>query len=141
LLSVKSLSIMQGLCGYSPLNEIMSEIASSTSSKQLLNRLRNFYQSLEDIAILFLAPLLAVAVYFLLKVFGLEGDNAIYTIADVSFSIGLVPEEVIRTLIQFTTSRLKREEDSVALEKEALTKKQTTQTKENSNESSNSHAK
>ena len=119
----------------------MSEIASSTSSKQLLNRLRNFYQSLEDIAILFLAPLLAVAVYFLLKVFGLEGDNAIYTIADVSFSIGLVPEEVIRTLIQFTTSRLKREEDSVALEKEALTKKQTTETKENSNESSNSHAK
>jgi hypothetical protein len=82
---------MQGLCGYSPLNEIMSEIASSTSSKQLLNRLSNFYQSLEDIAIPFLAPLLAVAVYFLLKVFGLEGDNAIYTIADVSFSIGLVP--------------------------------------------------
>ena len=138
---MKSLAIMQGLCGYSPLNEIMSEIASSTSSKQLLNRLRNFYQSLEDIAILFLAPLLAVAVYFLLKVFGLEGDNAIYTIAVVSFSIGLVPEEVIRTLIQFTTSRLKREEDSVALEKEALTKKQTTETKENSNESSNSHAK
>jgi hypothetical protein len=132
---------MQGLCGYSPLNEIMSEIASSTSSKQLLNRLRNFYQSLEDIAILFLAPLLAVAVYFLLKVFGLEGDNAIYTIADVSFSIGLVPEEVIRTLIQFTTSRLKREGDSVVLEKEAITKKQTTETKENSNESSNSHAK
>jgi hypothetical protein len=132
---------MQGLCGYNPLNEIMSEIASSTSSERLLNRLRNFSQSLEDIAILFLAPLLAVAVYFLLKVFGLEGDNAIYTIADVSFSIGLVPEEVIRTLIQFTTSRLKREEDSVALEKEALTKKQTTETKENSNESSNSHAK
>ena len=118
---------MQGLCGYSPLNEIMSEIASSTSSERLLNRLSNFYQSLEDIAILFLAPLLAVAVYFLLKVFGLEGDNAIYTIADVSFSIGLVPEEVIRTLIQFTTSRLKREGDSVALEKEALTKKPTTE--------------
>jgi len=104
-------------------------------------RLRNFYQSLEDIAILFLAPLLAVAVYFLLKVFGLEGDNAIYTIAVVSFSIGLVTEEVIRTLIQFATSRLKREGDSVALEKEALTKKPTTETKEKSNESSNSHAK
>jgi hypothetical protein len=127
---VKSLAIMQGLCGYNPLNEIMSEIASSTSSERLLNRLRNFSQSLEDIAILFLAPLLAVAVYFLLKVFGLEGDNAIYTIAVVSFSIGLVPEEVIRTLIQFTTSRLKREGDSVALEKEAITKKQTAGSKE-----------
>lgn len=85
-----------------------------------------------------MAPLLAVAVYFLLKVFGLEGDNAIYTIAVVSFSIGLVTE---RTLIQFTTSILKREGDSVALEKEALTKKPTTETIEKSNESSNSHAK
>lgn len=97
--------------------EIMSEIASSTASERLLDRLRNFYQSLEDIAILFLAPLLAIAVYFLLKVFGLEGDNAIYTIAVVSFSIGLVTEEVIRTLIQFTTSRLKREGDSTVPEK------------------------
>lgn len=65
-----------------------------------------FYESLKDIAFFSLAPLLAIAVYFLLFAFGLSGDNAIYTQAVISFSIGLVTEDVIRTLIRFTQERL-----------------------------------
>ena len=65
-----------------------------------------FFESLRDIALFFLSPLLAIAVYFLLVVFGLSGTNSIYTIAVVSFSIGLVTEDVIQTLIRFTQEKL-----------------------------------
>lgn len=70
------------------------------------DRMAIFYESLKDIAFFSLAPLLAIAVYFLLFAFGLSGDNAIYTQAVISFSIGLVTEDVIRTLIRFTQERL-----------------------------------
>jgi hypothetical protein len=79
-----------------------------TKSSQLESpdRLEVFYESLKDIAFFSMAPLLAIAVYFLLFAFGLSGDNAIYTQAVISFSIGLVTEDVIRTLIRFTQERL-----------------------------------
>lgn len=80
-----------------------------SDAEKRVNKIRNFYQSLEDIALLFLAPLLAIAVYFLLTVFGLEGGNSIYTIAVISFTVGLVTEEVVQALIRFTTSKLKEE--------------------------------
>ena len=70
------------------------------------DRMAIFYESLKDIAFFSLAPLLAIAVYFLLFAFGLSGDNVIYTQAVISFSIGLVTEDVIRTLIRFTQERL-----------------------------------
>jgi len=57
-----------------------------------------FYQSLEDLSLLFLAPLLAVAVWFLLVQAGTSG---IYTLALASFTIGLVTYEVIRALLRF----------------------------------------
>jgi len=90
-------------------NKELLEDAPKTDAEKRINKLRNFYQSLEDIALLFLAPLLAIAVYFLLTVFGLEGSNAVYVIAVISFSVGLVTEEVVQALIRFTTSRLKVE--------------------------------
>jgi hypothetical protein len=55
----------------------------------------------------FLAPLFAIAVYFLLTVFGLEGGNSIYTIAIISFTVGLVTEEVVKAFTGFTRSKLK----------------------------------
>lgn len=56
-----------------------------------------FNQSIEDLALLMLSPLLAVASYFLLLQGGLEqGDYP--TIAAVSFGAGLVTNEVIRRL-------------------------------------------
>ena len=71
-----------------------------------VTRLDLFYQSLEDIALMFLAPLLAIAVYFLLSIVGLEGPNAVYSLAVISFSIGLVTDEVINALIRFTREKL-----------------------------------
>jgi hypothetical protein len=70
-------------------------------------RLILFYHSLEDIALLFLAPLLAMAVWFLLTQAGVQGEGALYTIAVVSFTVGLITEEVIQSLIRFTSSALK----------------------------------
>jgi hypothetical protein len=67
-------------------------------------RKKIFYESLHDIALFFLAPLLAMAVYFLLFALGLsDDDNSIYTIAVISFTVGLVTENVIQRLIGFTT--------------------------------------
>jgi hypothetical protein len=57
-----------------------------------------FYQSLEDLALLFLAPLLAIAVWFLLV---LAGTDSKYTFALASFTIGLVTDEAIRALLRF----------------------------------------
>jgi hypothetical protein len=90
-------------------NKQLIEDTPKSDSEKRASKLRNFYQSLEDIALLFLAPLLAIAVYFLLTVFGLEGGNSIYTIAVISFTVGLVTEEVVQALIRFTTSKLKVE--------------------------------
>jgi hypothetical protein len=84
-------------------NQIENTENSQTKPK---DRIEVFYESLKDIAFFSLAPLLAIAVYFLLFAFGLSGDNAIYTQAVISFSIGLVTEDVIQALIRFTQERL-----------------------------------
>jgi hypothetical protein len=65
-----------------------------------------FHESLRDIALFSLAPILSVAVYFLLFAFGLSGQNSIYTLAVISFTVGLVTEDVIQTLIRFTQEKL-----------------------------------
>ena len=57
-----------------------------------------FYQSLEDLALLFLAPLLAIAVWFVLVLAGTESK---YTLALASLTIGLVTDEAIRALLKF----------------------------------------
>jgi hypothetical protein len=69
-------------------------------------RLWLFYHSLEDISLLFLAPLLAIAIWLLLIQAGMQGQEALPTIAVISFSVGLVTEEVVQALINFTKSTL-----------------------------------
>lgn len=64
-----------------------------------------FYESLRDIALFFLAPILSVAVYFLLLASGLSGVNSIYTLAVISFTVGLVTEDIIQKLIKFTLQK------------------------------------
>ena len=49
---------------------------------------------------------MAIAVYFLLTALGLNRLHAIYTLAAVSFSVGLVTEEEIQTLTTFTREKL-----------------------------------
>ena len=60
-----------------------------------------FYQSLEDLSLLFLAPLLSIAVWFLLTQSGMTSK---YIIAVSSFAVGLVTEEIVRALIRFAKS-------------------------------------
>ena len=73
---------------------------------EMNNRNWRFYHSLEDIALLFLAPLLAIGVWFLLDLAGIKGQSAINTIAVTSLTIGLITEEVIQMLIKFSGSAL-----------------------------------
>jgi hypothetical protein len=80
-----------------------SEGSETTKENQRLNL---FYASLEDIALLFLAPLLAIAIWFLLDQMGIQGQDAIQTIAVVSFTIGLITEEAVQALIKFSKSVL-----------------------------------
>lgn len=56
-----------------------------------------FYQSLEDLALLFLAPLLAIAIWFLLVQAGISSN---LTLALSSFTVGLVTDEVVRALLR-----------------------------------------
>jgi hypothetical protein len=65
-----------------------------------------FYKSLEDISLLFLSPLLAIAVYFVLVQGGLEEDSGVHILAAISFTVGLITDDVIRSLIEFTSSKV-----------------------------------
>jgi hypothetical protein len=72
-----------------------------------VSRMCLFYVSLHDLALFILSPLLAVVVWFVLSESGATG---LFTIAAVSFTVGLVTEEIIQTLIRFTTSVLRAAE-------------------------------
>ena len=61
-----------------------------------------FYQTLSDLSLIFLSPLLAIAVYL---VFFQGGTVSIYTLAAISISIGLVTKEAIGMLTNFVSSR------------------------------------
>ena len=65
------------------------------------------------IALLFLSPLLAIATWFLLNQAGLEGhqngtqgQSGIFILAAVSFTVGLVTNEVVQYLSNFVKKRL-----------------------------------
>jgi hypothetical protein len=63
---------------------------------------------LKDIKLFLLAPLLAIAVWFVLLQAEITND---YIIAVVSFTVGLVTEQVITTLTEFTSYILKGRKD------------------------------
>jgi hypothetical protein len=63
---------------------------------------------LDDVALFFLAPLLAIAVWFLLYHGGPTSPQAI---AVLSSTIGLITDEIIQALIRFTKSAFKNQEE------------------------------
>jgi hypothetical protein len=76
---------------------------------QVLQASRVFYESLRDIALFFLSPLLSIALWLVLTQ---GGTTSPFTLAAVSFTIGLVTREVIDALIGFARgilSSLKQE--------------------------------
>src|SRR5215216_30157 len=63
-----------------------------------------FHQSLKDVTLFLLSPLLAIALWFFLLQ-GVEGGTVEpYLIAIISFSVGLVTEQVIEALKQFASN-------------------------------------
>jgi hypothetical protein len=78
----------------------------SRGAEQGEDRLLSFYQSLQYIALFLLAPLLAVAVWFLLVQWETT-ENSIYTLAAVSFAVGLITEEIVLSLIRFARGLLR----------------------------------
>lgn len=78
------------------------------------SRLKRVYfnKSMQDIALLFLSPILAMATYFLLFTAGLNTEVDFNTLAVVSFSIGLVTDKVISRLQDFAGGLLGGNKDS-----------------------------
>jgi hypothetical protein len=65
-------------------------------------RIWTFYQSLSELALLFLAPLLAIATWFILT----QGEDIDkYIIAVISLAVGLVTDRIVNYLISFTSSK------------------------------------
>jgi hypothetical protein len=62
-----------------------------------------FKHSLRSLALFFLAPLLAIAIWFIVFQGGTTGK---YAIAAISFTIGLVTEEAIQAIISFARNIL-----------------------------------
>ena len=60
-----------------------------------------FYSSLYDVALIFLAPLLAAAVWFLIIQNGVDPVKGIFVLAVVSFAVGLATTNVVDALVNF----------------------------------------
>jgi hypothetical protein len=73
-----------------------------------------FYQSIGDLALLTLVPLLAIAAWFLL-IRGGSIDK--YVVATVSFTVGLVTNRIVTYLIGFTSSMFKSGDSSKPISK------------------------
>lgn len=65
-----------------------------------------FYQSLGDLTILFMAPLLSIITWFILTTGGTYDK---YIIATVSLAVGLISDNIINRLINFADTSFKRE--------------------------------
>ena len=72
-----------------------------------------FNNSMEDLSLIFLPPILAVASYFLLLQGGLNPIEGWPTFAVVSFAIGLISNEIIHKLESFAHSTLNDSEKNV----------------------------
>jgi hypothetical protein len=90
------------------LREKMQDVMKK-NGQHVINRTWLFYVSLHDLALFILSPLLAIVVWFVLSESGATG---LFTIAAVSFTVGLVTEEIIQTLMRFTSSVLRSAESA-----------------------------
>lgn len=71
------------------------------------------FENLRSLALIFLSPILAIGVWFILAQLGIQGQQqgvqgqtGIFVLAPVSFTIGLVTEEAVEYLISFAKERL-----------------------------------
>ncbi|HEY7228048.1 MAG TPA: hypothetical protein VH481_07975 [Nitrososphaeraceae archaeon] len=67
------------------------------------------WESIGELSEIVLSPFLAVAAWFLLSV---TTTPNIYTVALVSFTVGLVTKDIVQRLTEFTQSTMKSEKDA-----------------------------
>ena len=111
----------------SELRQELAQIAGEVEKKYLDKReaersklIRRFYvfKTLERLALIFLSPILAIAIWLLLSQLGLQvqqtnqGQTGIFLMAAISFTIGLVTNEAVNSLIAFANSVLSRSSDA-----------------------------
>lgn len=80
-----------------------------------------FNKSMEDIGLLFLSPLLAMATYFILVQGGIDAIQEPFTLAVISFAIGLATDKAVYSLERFAGGILGSKKDEER-EKELETK-------------------
>ncbi len=73
---------------------------------------KEFKESLSDVVLFLLAPLLAIAIWFILNQSGIEGESGKWTLAATSFTIGLVTNEVIQRLTEFSSRVIRGDKGS-----------------------------
>jgi hypothetical protein len=63
------------------------------------------HETLGELSHIFLSPLLAIALWFIIS----QGDiyTNVYIYAAVSFAVGLITEEVIHFIVDFASGRLR----------------------------------
>jgi hypothetical protein len=111
---------------HSPLYKT-SKLGDKARQEDKDDRWRSFYHSLEDLALLFLSPLLAIAIWFVLSQWTpTQGRNNIYILGAVSFSAGLVTDEIVQFLIKLTQSilRVAQKEEEKPVEQNQQHKKE-----------------
>jgi hypothetical protein len=87
-----------------------------------LERRSNLFQSLKNLALLLLAPLLSMAIWLLLVQAGVgdtsqeedENQSGLFILAAISITVGLVTNEAIQLLVNFAKDRFGRVEEEAA---------------------------
>lgn len=92
--------------------QLLEQNEISLSKNQFRKRQRQkiyLDESLRNLSLLLLSPLLAICTWFLLVQAGLQDDNSgqtgIFILAVVSFSVGLVTHEIVQYLMDFVKKR------------------------------------
>lgn len=70
-----------------------------------------FFESLKDVALFFLAPILAIVAWFLFSQWEPTG-NSVYLLALISFASGLTTTEIVNTVTDFARKNLTNEKSS-----------------------------
>jgi hypothetical protein len=88
----------------------IKELLAQEHTRNLARRI-TFYESLKDLVLLFLSPLIAVASWFLMSQWR-PTENSVYLIGLICFSASLLTVEIINAIIRFTKGYLKEPETS-----------------------------
>jgi hypothetical protein len=88
----------------------IKELLAQEHTRNLARRIA-FYESLKDLVLLFLSPLVAVASWFLISQWR-PTENSVYLIGLICFSASLLTVEIVNSIIRFTKGYLKEPEES-----------------------------